>query len=254
MYISKCLPASIVVATLAAGWLAANANADVGTPNPISVTIDSQPLSFSGTQPMELHGSVLVPLRGVFEALHARVDYDPSTSTITAHRPGRTVVVPIGSSTATINGQSQPLSQPATVYGGSTMVPLRFVAEALGDYVEWSAQTHTVMIQREHGIRTGDNSVAEDTDASNETIVTGTVTRIVNDQDHPRIAVTSYGVVHVIDLAPDVTISRGQTLETATSAALSDLQPGDRVRIRENDHAHAVSIAATIGHRSDQSP
>src|ERR1700722_2565629 len=67
--------AGVLVAGLITIGTSAAAQAQA-TPD-IGVTVDGNQISFPGTQPIELHGSVLVPLRGVFQALGARVDYDP---------------------------------------------------------------------------------------------------------------------------------------------------------------------------------
>jgi hypothetical protein len=116
--------------------------------NPVSVSVDQSPVSYAGPQPLELLGTSLVPLRGVFESLGATVNFDSNTSTITVDKGDRHIVFQLGSPTATINGQSATLSQPAQIIGGSTMLPLRFVAEAIGDYVDWNPITHMVMIQK----------------------------------------------------------------------------------------------------------
>src|SRR4051812_12967618 len=76
----------------------------------IGVTVDSRPIQFMGTPPREMNGSVLVPLRGVFEALGASVNYEPANRTITATKGLTTVVLPIGSTMASVNGSTRMLS------------------------------------------------------------------------------------------------------------------------------------------------
>jgi cell division septation protein DedD len=145
--------ASRGVATALLGVLVALAawsvRADVTNPTdkPIGVAIDGSRISFTGNQPLEVHGSALLPLRSLFDALGARVDYDSATRTVIADKDDQHIVLPLNSTMATINGQSLALSQPAQLIGGTTYVPLRFVAEAFGDCVEWNAPTHMVMIQ-----------------------------------------------------------------------------------------------------------
>jgi hypothetical protein len=215
---------------------------------PITVTVDSQVINFPNAQPVETNGSVLVPLRGVFQALHAQVDFDASDNTITATHDQRTVVVPIGSTTATIDGQSQQLSQPAQVVDGTTLVPLRFVAEAFGDYVGWNGNTHTVIIQREHNVSDSDSApTPAPTPADASDTVVGRLRRVLTDQQPPQIVVRVYGQDETIPLSHDVTIVRGMLRHDVTSASLSDLQPDDRVVVHENDHGRAESIRATYG-------
>src|SRR5579884_2523587 len=118
----------------------------IGQAQPISVVVNNQVVPFAGTPPQEIRGSVLVPLRGVFEQLGASVQYDAATKTIEAKKGPTTINLPIGSSTAFIDGQPKRLDQPATVIAATTLVPLRFVAEALGANVQWVGSTHTVYI------------------------------------------------------------------------------------------------------------
>jgi len=111
----------------------------------INVTVDGDVVGFD-QPPIERFGTVLVPLRGVFERLGATVMYDVATRTIMATQGATTVSLKIGDTQATVNGQQQTLSQPAQVVNGSTLVPLRFVSEALGADVRWVAANRTVII------------------------------------------------------------------------------------------------------------
>jgi hypothetical protein len=112
----------------------------------INVTVDGDVVSFKGQQPIQQFGSVLVPLRGVFEKLGATVAYDGATKTILAVKGSTSVTLRIGETAAQVNGQPRTLSLPAQAISGTTLVPLRFVSEALGADVKWSAASRTVVI------------------------------------------------------------------------------------------------------------
>ncbi len=112
----------------------------------IRVVIDGQQLQFTDQQPMESDGRILVPLRGIFEKLGASVEWDRPTQTIRATKNGLLVRLSIGQLDAMVNGANVHMDVAATLYGGTTMVPLRFVTEALGGYVSWDAGQHEVMI------------------------------------------------------------------------------------------------------------
>jgi hypothetical protein len=253
MLISRKLGLFAAAGLIATGLATTACLADSGQQAPITVTVDSHPIDFNGTQPMETSGSVLVPLRGVFEALHANVDYDPSNQTITANRGSRNVVVTIGSNRAVIDGQSEHISQPAEIVNGSTMVPLRFVAEALGDYVQWSGATNTVSIVRQNS---NDNMAANPNQGNSEaapqqgnSIVVGRFQRASSGMDNARIEIRSDGRESWIPLTHDVVISRGRNRDNAAIVSLSDLQPGDRVVVHENDSGRATNITAMYGQR-----
>ncbi|MGB9887927.1 MAG: stalk domain-containing protein [Moorellales bacterium] len=111
----------------------------------ISVYVDGERLALD--QPPVLEDSrTLVPLRVIFEALGAEVTWDGATQTVTARRQETTVRLTIGSHTAYRNGQAVILDVPAKVVGGRTLVPVRFVFEALGAAVGWDGNTRTVTV------------------------------------------------------------------------------------------------------------
>jgi copper amine oxidase-like protein len=107
----------------------------------VTVTVDGQRLA---AEPLLNNGRVLVPLRAVFQALNAKVDYRDST--ITATRDGETVQLRPNQSVATVNGSTVQLDAPARLLNGTTYVPLRFVAQALGEEVAWQSASKTVVI------------------------------------------------------------------------------------------------------------
>jgi hypothetical protein len=73
-----------------------------------------------------------VPLRAIFEALGATVDWNPATQTITALKDNTTVTLRIGSNVLVRNGQNIALDVPPKIVGGRTVVTARAVAESFG--------------------------------------------------------------------------------------------------------------------------
>ncbi len=112
----------------------------------INVNVNGQPVVFGAVGPQQVNGRVLVPLRGVLERLGAFVGYEASTKTITANKNGVDLQLHLGDRSAIVNGRTVTLDVPAQTYRGSTMVPLRFVGEALGADVKWNSATYTVDI------------------------------------------------------------------------------------------------------------
>jgi len=89
---------------------------------------------------------VLVPLRGVFERLGARVSYDASSRTAAATLGATIVQVAVGSRTAWVNGERRTLDVEPREVAGRIMIPLRFVAESLGVSVDYDGPSDTVVI------------------------------------------------------------------------------------------------------------
>lgn len=110
-----------------------------------TVIVDGVTLSFSVPSRVD-RGTTLVPLRGIFEALGASVVWDGATQTVNASKSDTQIQLKIGSTTAYCNGQPVTLSVPGKVIEGSTLVPLRFVSEALGATVNWQGATETISI------------------------------------------------------------------------------------------------------------
>ena len=114
----------------------------------ISVLFDGLLLEFD-TWPRFMSQRVMVPMRAVFEALGATVDWNQATQTVTAKKGDTVINLTIGDTSATVNGQVITIDQPAVLLGGGIfriMVPIRFIAESLGAEVVWDPTTQTVII------------------------------------------------------------------------------------------------------------
>ena len=111
----------------------------------ISIYLDGTKQSYSNKALIK-NGSTLVPLRGIFESLGATVNWNQTTKTIDAKKGNTTVWLKIGSTTTKVNGKNVTISVPAQVVSGSTLVPLRFISEALGAKVDWNQTSKTIKI------------------------------------------------------------------------------------------------------------
>lgn len=113
---------------------------------PPNVTVDGHDVRFPDMQPRMIVNHVMVPLRGVFEKMHANVDYDATRQRITCIKDDATVQLILGDKVATVNGQTIYFDAPAMLSHGRTLVPLRFLAQALGAQVDWDDVHQTVKI------------------------------------------------------------------------------------------------------------
>ena len=113
---------------------------------PIHVNVNNEPVAFKGLGPQQIQGRVLVPVRGVLEKIGAQVTWIAKTQEVVATTPKVDVTLKIGAKQARVNGKEVPLDVPAQVISGSTMVPLRFVGEAMGAELKWDGVTRTVLI------------------------------------------------------------------------------------------------------------
>lgn len=101
--------------------------------NRLVVVVDGKPVKFpENAQPMVYKGRVMVPMRGIFEALGATLTYDPTTRKVEAQRNNEGVELTFGSKIAKKNGAEILLDTPPSIIHNVTYVPMRFIAESLG--------------------------------------------------------------------------------------------------------------------------
>ncbi len=112
-----------------------------------AVILDGHTLSFDVPPTIE-NGRTLVPLRTIFEALGTQIYWDAPTQTVMARKESANTAISltIGNKYAYVNNNLVQLDVPAKIIKSRTMVPLRFVSEALGAKVDWNGVTQTITI------------------------------------------------------------------------------------------------------------
>ncbi len=94
-----------------------------------------------------MDGTLMVPLRSMFEQMGATVSFDAASKSVQASKPGTDVSVTLGKSEVVINGESRPLDVPPMMYKGVLLVPVRVISEALGAYVQWLPDQHLAVVR-----------------------------------------------------------------------------------------------------------
>src|SRR5579884_3689496 len=92
-------------------------------------------------------GTILIPLRSMFEQMGATVSYDPGTKTVDVTKPGADVKVTVGKPEVVINGETRPLDVPPEIYQGHVVVPVRVISEGMGAYVQWVPDRRIVVVR-----------------------------------------------------------------------------------------------------------
>lgn len=104
-----------------------------------------------GTTPIIKDGRTLLPIRTVVESLGGTIDWDGTARKVTIKLNGKIIEMWIENSTAKVNDISK-LIDPSNknvkpiIVNGRTMLPVRFVSESLGAYVEWFGDTKEVLM------------------------------------------------------------------------------------------------------------
>ena len=117
----------------------------------ISVTINGEPL-VTDVAPTIVNDRTMLPMRAIFEALGAEVEWVGEDSLIFATKGTSLITMKIG--TPKLNVQKIDAEEPIIVdletapyiQDDRTMVPVRAIAEALDAEVDWIDETSTVVI------------------------------------------------------------------------------------------------------------
>ena len=96
--------------------------------------------------PVNVKGTVMVPLRFIGEAFGATVEWEPVFKIVRLQLGSTTIYLQIGSNYASVNGKKIVLQGLPTIINGTTMVPIRFISEAFNAQVTWIAATQGVEI------------------------------------------------------------------------------------------------------------
>ncbi|KAA8997934.1 copper amine oxidase N-terminal domain-containing protein [Paenibacillus spiritus] len=135
-----------LAALLLSGACALPASPASAASKPITVQIDQKALSFGDLTPVQQEGTVLVPMRALFQKYGAQASLDAKTGVITGAKNGLRIQLQLGSKRATINGQAVQLSLAPQKINGTVYVPLRLIGEAFGCSVAWNAKSGMVSI------------------------------------------------------------------------------------------------------------
>lgn len=92
------------------------------------------------------NGRTMVPMRKIFEALDAKVDWEGTSQTITATKDDVVIILQINNTTMKNNGVDEVLDVAPVIVNSSTFVPIRAVSQSLKANVEWLEHNQSVYI------------------------------------------------------------------------------------------------------------
>lgn len=91
-------------------------------------------------------GRTYLPLRAIAEALGGEVTWDNDTRTAIIVKDGKEIRMTVDQRTYTVDGTPHDMDASPFISGGRTLVPVRYLAEALGVFVEWDQTAFTVAL------------------------------------------------------------------------------------------------------------
>lgn len=96
--------------------------------------------------PVIMNDRVMVPMRNIFEALGANVNWIADTQTIFAVKDSDIITMQVGQDSFFKNEDKIEIDSPSVIVEGRTLVPIRAVAEAFDTEVFYNENTKTVVI------------------------------------------------------------------------------------------------------------
>jgi hypothetical protein len=113
---------------------------------PVTLQVDGIKQELS-VEPILVSDTTMVGMREVFEILGAKVTWNEQDKTIKAQKEEVTIQLNIGKTEAEVNGKKVSLSAEPRIIDGQTMVPLRFVSEALEASVDWDHENRVINVE-----------------------------------------------------------------------------------------------------------
>ena len=116
----------------------------------IHIIYNDTPVTYDDVKPVNTDGRVMIPFRAALESMGATVDYDDATRHVTASKGTKTIDFTLMDTTINVddNGAKSTVTMdvPMIIVEDRTLVPIRFMSNALGMQVGWDGDTETVVI------------------------------------------------------------------------------------------------------------
>lgn len=113
---------------------------------PLNGIIVNDHIVYSDVYPYIKNSRTYVPIRFIAEELGYDVKWDGANKKVKMTSDGTTVELTIGSNKMMVNGKAVILDAPAEIKDDRTFVPLRAIAEAFGEKVDYSSDYKAVYI------------------------------------------------------------------------------------------------------------
>ncbi|MDI6829547.1 MAG: copper amine oxidase N-terminal domain-containing protein [Armatimonadota bacterium] len=111
----------------------------------VTITVDKATVR-TDVPPVSVNGRTLVPVRSVFKAFNAEIEWFPRERRVFIRKDKQVIWLRVGEVHAKVDGEIIPLDVALIIYRGRAMVPLRFLAETLGASVTWNPRAQTITI------------------------------------------------------------------------------------------------------------
>ncbi len=111
----------------------------------INIILDQNKVALKEV-PVIRNDRTMIPLRGFFEHIGATVDWNKDTRQAIIQKDDIEILLTVGNNYALVNGKIFKFDTPSQIINDKTFVPIRFVAESMGFFVDWDPKTRSVLI------------------------------------------------------------------------------------------------------------
>lgn len=122
----------------------------------VTVYVDNEKVDFD-VEPFIEEGRTLVPLRGVFEKLGARVDWNKTIQEVVIKDDNNEIQMLLNKNKVMVNGEIKTIDVATMMINSRTFAPLRFISENLGHDVRWDGSTNSVYITKNTSVPKNNN-------------------------------------------------------------------------------------------------
>ncbi len=125
----------------------------------INIYVDNEKV-FLDVEPFIENGRTLIPLRGVFEKLGAKVDWNKNLQEVVIKDDNNEIEMLLGKGKVMVNGIIKDIDVPTRMINSRTFAPLRFIVENLGHDVSWNENTNSVYITKNNAVPVEKNKIS----------------------------------------------------------------------------------------------
>lgn len=191
--------------------------------------------------PVIKEGRTLIPVRAITRGMGATIDWNEETKTITVTRNDVTVILTLGQTKLLVDGTEVEMDVPAQLISNRTFVPLRFIAQALGDRVNYDPDTGDIDI----------NSCLDTPEIPTLAANIATWTAVPNENNgyslrlfRNETAVTSVTVAHGAALSYD--FSSVMTIAGSYTVKVKALATGDYTDSKESNPSQPQIVTVSV--------
>ena len=112
----------------------------------VTISLDGKTIT-ADAKPYIKNDRTMVPIRLISESLGYKVNWDEANRQVKVEKADKSLLITIDKKEYLLNGEKKKSDVAAEITKDRTFVPIRLIAESLGENVSWDPNTYTVIIK-----------------------------------------------------------------------------------------------------------